>query len=408
MLSALSEGVTILENLPDSDDVKIMREALPGLGVHTENQGSPGAGQVNQWKIHGAGGAFPVNKAEIYLENAGTALRPMTAVICASRGSFVITGNPSMQKRPILDLVQSLSKAGVNIKAPTGCPPVFIESQGLPSGVYEVSGRVSSQFLSALLIAGPLSGPGDFEIRVTDELVSKPYIKITLDMMKIFGVETEVAADYSHFKIKDGARYKSPGTYYVEGDASAATYFLGAGAVPGSGPAEVTGIGEYSLQGDSAFINVLKEMGAVTEIGKDYMRTTGPEKGKKLKALDIDMNAMPDAAMTLAVLALYCDGTTHIRNIENLRVKESERIKGLRSELEKLGAIVAEERDALHITPPETVQSAVIETFDDHRMAMAFSLAAFGNTINITDPDCTAKTYPRYFDDFFKVAVTGS
>jgi 3-phosphoshikimate 1-carboxyvinyltransferase len=414
MLSALSEGTTVLINLPDSDDVKILRKSLPGLGVKTEaieKNAEASAYEFSEeepvrWKIHGVGGAFPVNEGLIYLENAGTALRPMTAVICASKGKFTIDGNKAMQKRPIMDLVDSLKKAGIKIDAPTGCPPVSIESEGLPSGVYEVSGKVSSQFLSALLMAGPLSLPGDFEIRVTDELVSKPYIKITTDMMKIFGVEVQIAPDYSRFLIPDGAKYKSPGEYFIEGDASAATYFLAGGSIPGSGPIDVIGIGENSLQGDSGFIHILKEMGAITEIYKNHMRTSGLADGKKLKALDIDMNAMPDAAMTLAVLALYCDGTTHIRNIENLRVKESERIVGLRTELERLGAHVTEERDALHITPPQIIKHAAIETYEDHRMAMAFSLASFGGSVDIIDPDCVSKTYPHYFKDFLRVITS--
>lgn len=400
LLSALAGGTTVIHNLPDSDDVRVLKGALPGLGVGVETlSGEETSGKTEPVSIRGAGGIFPVHRATLNLENAGTALRPMVAVLAASRGEFVVDGNDHMRKRPIGDLVESIRKLGIDISASsTGCPPVRIKTEGLKGGVAEVSGKVSSQYLSALLISAPLS-PGGLTVKITDELVSKPYVDITLRMMEDFGVRVK-RDGYKSFQIEAGSFYTSPGEYYVEGDASAATYFLGAGALPGSGPVVVHGVDDRSIQGDIHFTEILEQMGAKIEFGKKSVRVTGPGAERKLRALDVDMNAMPDAAMTLAVLALFADGTTHIRNIANLRVKESERIAGIRNELIKLGAEVVEKEDSLSITPPAKTLPAKIETYHDHRMAMAFSLAAFATEIEIIDPACVSKTYPGYFNDF--------
>lgn len=393
IMAALSSGITRIYNLPPSDDIAVMLGAMPALGVKVEK----GEGRHI---FHGVGGPFPINRVELNLENAGTALRPMTAVLAACNGEFVVDGNEQMRRRPIRDLVEGIRGLGVDIQVgDTGCPPVTIRTTGIRGGVTRVSGKVSSQFLTALLLAAPLAREEDVIIEIEGDLVSKPYVDITLGMMMDFGVTVE-NNNYKSFRVPHNTGYQSPMDYRVEGDASSATYFLGAAALPGSGPVMVRGLGERSIQGDIRFIDLLKKMGAKVEFSENSITVEGVEPGRKLRALDVDMNVMPDAAMTLAVLALFADGETHIRNIENLRVKESERIRGLKNELEKLGASVIEESDALHITPPVELKPAVIETYKDHRMAMAFSLASFGTELDILDPGCVSKTYPGYFDDF--------
>ena len=426
LLGALAEGKTRLANVPDSDDVEILLGVLPGLGVRTtaRRPGGPSAGEDFPGRIvevAGCGGPFRVDQAELMLGNAGTALRPLTAVLAASSGRFRIDGDEHMRRRPIGDLVSGLGSLGVDITGSGtdgGYPPLQLNANGLKAGRVALSGRVSSQYISALLIAAPLAtaDQGDaFVIDVTDEPVSKPYIDLTITMMEQFGVRVE-REGYRHFRVPLPQRYRSPGTYRIEGDASAATYFLAAGALPGCGPIRVTGLTRPSLQGDLNFAELLAGLGARVRYSGDnkagtdstgsggWVETHGVS-GPML-APDLDMNAMPDAAMTLAVLALFLQGTTHIRNIANLRVKESERIRGLRTELEKLGAAVVEEEDALHITPPAgALTPARIATYNDHRMAMAFSLASFGTRLEIEDPGCVSKTYPDYFADFRRVCV---
>ncbi len=409
-LASLSAGDTLLHNLPDSDDVKILLQALPSLGVeirrmkksedapvHLRTKSGPVA-------VKGVGGAFPVKSANVYLENAGTAIRPMTAILAASQGEYIIDGNEQMRRRPIGDLVLALRELGIQIEAsPTGCPPIRMKTAGIPGGVTRISGKVSSQYLSALLMAGPLATGGDLTVEMLDDPVSKPYIDITLKMMESFGARV-TREEYRRFVVQQG-NYTSPGEYRIEGDASAATYFLAAGSLPGNGPVTVYGLDENSIQGDLKFVELLKSMGAHIESVPGGIRAQGSSNLKKLHALDVDMNAMPDAAMTLAVMALFADGETRIRNIANLRVKESERIAGLRSQLEKLGASVKEFSDALFITPPEKLNFSTIETFKDHRMAMAFSLAVFGTDLEIEDPACVSKTYPDFFEDFLPLLV---
>ena len=390
-MSALSRGRTEIAGLPDSDDIRIMLGNLPSLGVQMEK--SP----VGSVIITGCGGPFPVKKIHLNLENAGTALRPLVAVLCAGSGSFTIDGNDQMRKRPIRDLVQSLGEIGIRISAENGCPPVKIETEGMPGGLVKISGAVSSQFLSALLIASPLA-KSEIKIILTDDPVSKPYIDLTLHMMKDFGINV-IRNGYKEFFIIPGT-YISPGKYLVEGDASAATYFLAAASIPGSGPVTVNGISKNSCQGDIHFTDILVRMGASVEFSENSITAFGSSDEKRLRGIDVDMNDMPDAAMTLAVLCMFADRECHIRNIANLRVKESERISGIRKELEKLGAVVKEEHDALHIIPPEKIQFAKIDTYKDHRMAMAFSLAALGSDVVINDPGCVSKTFPGYFKAF--------
>lgn len=428
LLAALADGQTRISNLPIADDVQILIQTLPALGVPIRALAGPGLsaseanaaaaaqdapsqqsdGAITELEVTGAGGPFRISRGEINVENAGTAFRPLTAVLAAGTGEFVIDGNAQMRERPIRDLVDGLRELGIDIECePNGCPPVRLRARGIAGGTVRMSGTVSSQYISAVLMASPFARDRDLAIELPAEPVSKPYIDLTIDMMADFGVI--VGRDgYRLFRTAAGQNYRTPGVYPIEGDASAATYFLGAGALPGCGPVRVHGLSRNSRQGDVGFAELLREMGADISYGDDWIEVRGAagRPGGRLKALDRDMNDMPDAAMTVAVLALFADGESHIRNIANLRVKESERIRGLRTELEKLGAVVREEHDALHITPPDAgLRSARIETYKDHRMAMAFSLAAFGAPLEILDPGCVAKTYTRYFEDFLPLTT---
>ncbi len=398
LLSSLCSGETILENVPDSDDVQVLLRALPELGVSVQRLSH------NSCLVKSAGGPYAVRSGRINLENAGTALRPLTAILAAGQGSFLIDGDAQMRRRPIQDLVDALKNLGVDIDSSDGFPPVRLEARGLPGGVTQIAGSVSSQFLSALLLAGPLA-ESELQILLPEEPVSKPYIDLTLRMMDEFGVSVK-RSGYLSFTVPHAVPYVTPGRYSIEGDASAATYFLAMGSLPGCGPVTVEGISTRSMQGDVHFAGILSRMGAQITSDKNSITASGPPHGSVLSAVDVDMNDMPDAAMTLAALALFARGETKIRNIANLRVKESERIRGLRIELEKLGAAVVEKPDALYITPPESVRSASIETYRDHRMAMAFALASYGADIEIQDPGCVSKTYPEFFQDFLRISGT--
>ena len=395
LMAALAEGETNVLNLLDSEDISYMIQALETLGFELEQNKDERA-----LRIVGCGGQFPKDgPLELFLGNAGTAMRPLTAAVAASgRGKYVLDGVPRMRERPIQDLVDGLCQLGVDAKCTlgTGCPPVEINAQGLPGGKVELSGAVSSQYLTALLMAAPLA-KGDIEIVIKDKLVSIPYIDMTLKLMERFGIQSEHSEDWRYFKVPSGQMYKSPGEIYVEGDASSASYFL-AGATITGGKVTVEGCGTESLQGDVNFAEVMGMMGAKVEWGPRSVTVTGPPRDQ-LKSVDVNMNAMPDAAMTLAVAALFANGTTAIRDVENWRVKETERMKAIVAELTKLGATVEEGQDYCIITPPKHITPAAIETYDDHRMAMAFSLAACGGVpITILDPGCTRKTFPTYFD----------
>ncbi|HBS05637.1 MAG TPA: 3-phosphoshikimate 1-carboxyvinyltransferase [Leptospiraceae bacterium] len=383
----------ILKRLPDSDDVNVLRNILPALGVSVVAEEQGVRIQADHHRLSASSGEF-------YVENAGTAMRPLLAVLSALKGSYLIYGNEQMNRRPIGDLAKSLQSLGVEIEASEGgCPPVRVSSDGWKSQEATIQGRTSSQFVSAMLMAAPLSEK-EFVLRLEDDPVSKPYIDLTITMMKDFGVQV-LRKDYQEFIIPGNQRYLAPEQYEIEGDASAATYFLAAGALPGQGPVRVNGLGRSSIQGDQGFFRILESMGAMVKMGDKYLECSG---GSELKALDLDMNAMPDAAMTLATLNLFADGKSSIRNVANLRVKESERIHGLKTELERTGASVEEGSDYLIIQPPSRMKSARFQTYLDHRMAMAFSLVSAGVSIEIEDPGCVRKTYPDYFLDFLKVA----
>ena len=400
LLAALSDGVTEVRDLLHSDDTERMLDALRILGIAVEQI------EANAYKITGCGGNFPVKEAELFLGNAGTAFRPLTAALALSGGNYKLSGVARMHERPIGDLVDALRQLGANIRylGSEGFPPLHISPSVLAGDTVEVRGDVSSQFLTGLLMALPLIGQ-TVRVKVAGELISKPYVEITLAMMKRFGVDV-VKQDEQNFFVFGGCRYMSPGIIHVEGDASSASYFLAAGAI-GGGPVRVMGVGKNSVQGDVRFADALALMGAEVSIGDNWMEAAAPKNGK-LKTIDLDCNHIPDAAMTLAVAALYAEGTTVLRNIASWRVKETDRIHAMATELRKVGAIVDEGADFIRITPPASRSLILnpqsgIDTYDDHRMAMCFSLAAFGQGVRINDPGCVAKTFPDYFSVFSMV-----
>jgi 3-phosphoshikimate 1-carboxyvinyltransferase len=392
----LSEGETFIENLLDSDDVRRMIDALAKLKISFEED-RPG----KKIRIQGKGGRIPVDKAELFLGNAGTAIRPLTAALTLGHGRFVLDGIERMRERPIQDLLDGLNQLGAQVRSinNSGCPPVEIIANGLPGGVTKLSGAISSQYLSAILLTSPYAQT-PVEVRIKDHLVSIPYVEMTIRLMNRFGVNVDVSEDFKSFHINAPQNYKSPKTYFVEGDASSASYFLAGAAITG-GTVTVIGCGTDSLQGDAQFAKIMEMMGAEVQWKANQITVRG---SGNLKGIDVDMNEMPDAAMTLAVAALFAKGTTAIRNIYNWRLKETERLKAVSSELKKLGATVEEGEDYIIIEPPEKLLSAEIATYDDHRMAMAFSLAACGEVpITILDPSCVSKTFPDYFDQLSKL-----
>jgi len=386
LLAALADGETRVENLLDSDDTRVMLDALELLGV-----------RIGRDPATVRGGPFPNKSAELHLGNAGTAFRPLTAVLALAGGEYRLSGSARMHERPIGDLVDALRSLGARIDylGQEGFPPLALHPGAIRRGVpLRVRGDVSSQYLSALLMALPLAG-SERVVEVEGELISKPYVEITLNIMRRFGVEVR-REGWASFTVP-GKRYSSPGRIRVEGDASSASYFLAAGAI-GGGPVRVQGVGRSSIQGDVRFTEVLERMGAEISMGEDWIESGPPARGK-LKAIDADLNHIPDAAMTAAVAALFADGPSRIRNIASWRVKETDRLAAVASELRKLGAAVEEGADALRVTPPARLKPATIATYGDHRMAMSFSLAALGGIrVRIEDPDCVAKTFPEYFE----------
>jgi len=400
LLSAIAEGSTVITGLLDSDDTRVMLGALRQLGVQVSELD---AGSVT---VQGVS-RFPVASADLFMGNAGTAIRPLTAALALMGGDYRLSGVPRMHERPIGDLVDALKGLGASIDylGQPGYPPLHIGRGDIAAdAVTRVQGSVSSQFLTALLMAAPLqAGRSDkpVTIEVLGELISKPYIEITLNLMARFGVQVR-REGWSRFVIEGGAAYRSPGRIAVEGDASTASYFLALGAI-GGGPLRVTGVGADSIQGDVAFAATLAEMGASVTYGPDWIEVSGARvaQGERLRAFDTDFNLIPDAAMTAAALALYADGPCRLRNIGSWRVKETDRIHAMQTELEKLGAQVESGPDWLRVTPPaqDAWRDAHIGTWDDHRMAMCFSLAAFGPAaVRILDPGCVSKTFPGYFD----------
>ncbi|MFY9259142.1 MAG: bifunctional 3-phosphoshikimate 1-carboxyvinyltransferase/cytidylate kinase [Gallionella sp.] len=421
LLAALAQGTTQIRDVLLSDDTARMLEALQTLGVQVVQRGT------HAFDVTGCGGVFPVKKAALFLGNAGTAFRPLTAVLALAGGEYQLSGVARMHERPIGDLVEALRALGADVEytGNEGFPPLAIRAPSPPSplpvgegrfpsppaplpkgeGSVKVRGDVSSQFLTALLMALPLLNR-TVQVEVVGELISKPYIDITLTMMARFGVVVQ-RDGWQRFTVAAGSRYVSPEIMYVEGDASSASYFLAAGAI-GGGAVRVEGVGRNSIQGDVRFADALALMGAKIEMGDNWMSAAAPASGR-LTAIDLDCNHIPDAAMTLAVAALFAEGTTTLRNIASWRVKETDRIAAMATELRKVGATVEEGADYIRVTPPPLHPSpfplpAPIDTYDDHRMAMCFSLAAFGAAgIRINDPLCVAKTFPDYFERFAQV-----
>src|SRR6266700_275019 len=397
LLAALSEGETRVESLLDSDDTRVMLEALARLGVRIERPSDDSA------VVHGVGGSFPVKSAELRLGNAGTAFRPLAAALALAGGEYRLSGAPRMHERPIGDLVDALRRLGARIEysGAEGFPPLVVHAGRIRAGdKVRVRGDVSSQYLSALLMALPMT---QTEIEVEGELISKPYVEITLNLMRRFGVEVE-RNGWKTFTVP-AKRYASPREIRIEGDASSASYFLAAGAISGlsgGGPVRVEGVGRASIQGDVRFAEVLERMGAAISMGEDWIESAAGAEARargKLKALDADLNHIPDAAMTAAVVALFAGGPSTIRNIASWRVKETDRIAAMAKELRKLGAAVEEGDDSIRVTPPAALKPATIATYDDHRMAMSFSLAALGGIkVRINDPGCVGKTFPEYFE----------
>jgi 3-phosphoshikimate 1-carboxyvinyltransferase len=386
LLAALARGETEIGGLLDADDTRVMREALTRLGVHFENS-----------VVRGVGGIFPVKQAELFLGNAGTAFRPLTAALAFSGGEYRLSGVPRMHERPIGDLVDALRATGARIDyaGKEGFPPLAIHPGKIRIQTVKVRGDVSSQFLTALLMALPLTGSAS-RIEVQGELISKPYVEITLNVMRRFGIEVK-RTGWRYFDVP-AAAYRAPGKIFVEGDASTASYFLAAGAI-GGGPVRVEGVGRDSIQGDVRFTEVLERMGAQVALFEDAIEVAG---GKgKLKSIDMDLNHIPDAAMTAAVMALFADGRSTLRNIASWRVKETDRLAAMATELRKLGADVEEGPDFLKISPGTLKAGVAIDTYDDHRMAMSFSLASLGGVpVTVNDPGCVAKTFPDYFKVF--------
>ncbi|MBN3758827.1 3-phosphoshikimate 1-carboxyvinyltransferase [Paraburkholderia sp. Tr-20389] len=403
LLAALAEGETTITNLLDSDDTRVMLDALEKLGVKLKRDG-------DTCVVTGTRGALPAVRADLFLGNAGTAVRPLTAALAVNGGDYRIHGVPRMHERPIGDLVDGLRQIGAKIdyEENEGFPPLRIRpAQIAVDAPIRVRGDVSSQFLTALLMTLPLvkTDSGETIVEVAGELISKPYIEITIRLMERFGIKVE-RFGWERFTIPSGVRYQSPGKIMVEGDASSASYFLAAGAL-GGGPLRVEGVGRASIQGDVGFATALMKMGANVTMGDDWIevRGVGNDHGK-LDPIDMDFNLIPDAAMTIAVAALFADGTTTLRNIASWRVKETDRIAAMATELRKVGAKVQEGEDFLVVTPPEKLTpNAAIDTYDDHRMAMCFSLVSLGGVpVRINDPKCVGKTFPDYFERFLTLA----
>ena len=393
LLSALATGTTTLDHLLDADDTDRMLEALAALGVRIDR--TPAT-----CTVHGAGGRLPRRHAKLFLGNAGTAFRPLTAALAVLGGDYELSGVPRMHARPIGDLVDALGQLGCEVRylGRPGFPPLAIGTAGgHAGGEIRIRGDVSSQFLSALLMALPLARDAASRattVTLTTPLISAPYVAMTTNLMRRFGVVVE-CPDARSFRVPAGARYTSAGAIVVEGDASAASYFLAAGVV-GGGPVRVTGVSRDSIQGDVRFADVLAEQGADIRHGSGFIEARA---GASLRGGAIDCTAIPDAAMTLAVAALFASAPTHLANIGSWRVKETDRIAALATELAKIGAPVRSGSDWLEVSPPERFRAASVDTYDDHRMAMSLSLAAFGGIeLTINDPGCVRKTFPGYFD----------
>lgn len=399
LLAALSHGITHVRDLLISDDTEYMLDALRSLGVPITQTGD------NDYRVQGVGAQFPINEVDLFLGNAGTVFRPLTAVLALmQQGHYRLLGVSRMHQRPIGDLVDALRQLGADISylSNQGFPPLEIKAAKIHAKQVVVKGDISSQYLTSLLIASPLIGK-TLTIEVVGGLISQPYVELTLALMERFGACVEQDRG-RHFTIHHKQQYHSPGEIFVEGDASSASYFLAAGAI-GGGPVRVEGVGRGSSQGDVHFIKVLERMGAQTSVGDNWIEVRAPKSGH-LKAIKIDCNHIPDVAMTLAIVALFSEGITTLTNIASWRVKETDRLAAMANELRKLGAEVVEGQNFLRIIPPpggRLIPHMAINTYDDHRMAMCFSLVSLGVSVRINDPDCVSKTFPDYFKRFAEI-----
>jgi 3-phosphoshikimate 1-carboxyvinyltransferase len=397
LLAALSPQRTELTGLLQADDTRVMIEALRALGVAVETE-------ADRTVVSGCGGHFPRREADLFLGNAGTAMRPLAAALAFAGGRYRLDGVARMRERPIGDLVESLNALGARIRfeGQAGFPPLCIEpASAVTAEQVAIRGGVSSQFVSSLLMAAPLLAPRQgLRVEVEGQLISEPYVQMTLALMARFGVQVDRQG--SHFRVMP-APYRSPGHLAVEGDASSASYFLALGALAG-GPVRVVGVGADSIQGDVAFTRLLRDMGAQVDLGPDWIEArAGP-----LAAISVDCTEIPDAAMTAAVVALFARGTTRLTGIGSWRVKETDRIAAVATELRKLGAVVQNGQDWISIDGPCQPQEAWIDTYDDHRMAMCFALAAAGGvSVHVRDPDCVAKTFPSYFTELERLCRDG-
>lgn len=403
LLSSLARGKTIIKNLLFSDDTEVMISALKKLGVNINYNN-----KTNKCIVNGSENLFPNKNADIYIGNAGTVIRPLTAALAFNRGDYKLYGTSRMHERPIKDLVDSLKSIGAIIVYldQYGYPPIKIKKTKMTINKVNVKGNVSSQFLTSLILSSTIfSKNKDFEIQVEGNLISKPYVNITLKLMDLFGVKVLQKKDNA-FLVSSKQILKSPKVVNIESDASSATYFLAAAAI-GGGSLRVNGLGSQSIQGDIQFVKILKKMGANIKMNNNYIEVSCD---KILKPINEDLNHIPDAAMTLAILALYADGVSVIKNIGSWRVKETDRLAAMSTELKKIGAKIIEGNDFLQIKPPLQFKDASIDTYDDHRMAMCFSLVSLnginkkGAFIRINDPDCVSKTFPNYFEYFKKIS----
>lgn len=407
LLAALADNPSEILHFLNSDDTQYMLSALKTLGVQITSLPHDDTEAGMHLQVQGCHGRFPAHQADLFLGNAGTAFRPLTAVLAIMGGEYVLHGSARMHERPIGDLVEVLQQAGASIRyqQQSGYPPLHISEHGTEQRHHhlQIKGNVSSQFLTAILMALPLTGE-EYHIDVIGELISKPYIAITLNLLAKFGVEVK-NEDFRHFHLPANQHYHAPEKIYVEGDASSASYFLAAGLLSGT-PIRVNGIDAHSIQGDIAFVDELAKIGALVEWGEQYIEISRPA-NQEIQPFDIDANHIPDAAMTLAIIALACKQTCRIRNIASWRVKETDRIAAMATELRKLGAQVTETESSISITAPAQLNNQVhIHTYDDHRMAMCFSLVSLLNTaVYIDDPQCVNKTFPDYFKVFARMCT---
>ena len=402
LLSSLTKGKTIIKNLLFSDDTEVMIVALKKLGIEIEVNK-----KISECVVIGGENYFPIKDADLYIGNAGTAIRPLTAALAFNGGEYKLHGTKRMHERPIRDLVDSLNSIGAKIEyiKDVGFPPIHIKKSSDNKNKIQIKGNVSSQYLTSLILSSTIfSKKKDFEIHLDGDLISKPYVNITLRLMNLFGIKI-IEKKNNIFLIPSNQTLLSPVEINIESDASSASYFLAAAAI-GGGSLKINGLGSKSIQGDIQFIEILKKMGVNINLENSFIEINC---NKILKPINADLNHIPDAAMTLAILSLYADGVSVLKNIGSWRVKETDRLSAMSIELKKIGAEIIEGDDFLKITPPLTFKDAIIDTYDDHRMAMCFSLLSINSlskkapNIQINDPDCVNKTFPNYFDHFKKV-----